>query len=237
MRIRVGLENGMDGHSIAWALDFPGCYADGADGGTALVALPQALVEYENWVNRHASPSWLPDLSEFDVRLVETWEGYCVADDLSESTDGYEVNAWFRDDWRALSAVEIERGLQMLRWSRADLLAAIEGASQAALEKKLSGERWSVLGVLKHVGGAEWWYLDRLDLAGITADLVPKDPFERLALVRGRLETVLPTLAGENRVLGKEGEFWSPRKLLRRALWHERDHVGHIEKLLGRREP
>ena len=29
-----------------------------------------------------------------------------------------------------------------------------------------------------------------------------------------------------------DGEIWSPRKLLRRALWHELDHIGHIYKLL-----
>jgi hypothetical protein len=235
MRIRIGLENNMDGRSIAWALDFPGCYADGMDGSLALVSLPQALVQYEDWVNKHASPSWLPDLSEFDVRLVETWQGYCIDDDLNESSDGYEVNAWFRDDWRALTETEIDHGLQMLRWSRVDLLATLAGASQAALEEKLPGERWSVLGVLKHVAGAEWWYLDRLDLAGMTGEQLPKDPFERLPLVRSRLEAVLPGLAGVQRVLGKEGEFWSPRKILRRALWHERDHIGHIEKLLGKR--
>jgi hypothetical protein len=33
--------------------------------------------------------------------------------------------------------------------------------------------------------------------------------------------------------MGTDGEFWSPRKLLRRAVWHERDHTGHIRKLLA----
>ncbi len=33
------------------------------------------------------------------------------------------------------------------------------------------------------------------------------------------------------RVVEKQGEFWSPRKLLRRAIWHELDHVGHIANL------
>jgi hypothetical protein len=28
-------------------------------------------------------------------------------------------------------------------------------------------------------------------------------------------------------------EFWSPRKLLRRAVWHERDHTTHIRRLAG----
>lgn len=30
------------------------------------------------------------------------------------------------------------------------------------------------------------------------------------------------------------GEKWSPRKVLRRALWHERDHVLKWEELIGR---
>ena len=233
MRIRVGLENGAEGRSIAWALDFPGCYAGGADGPQALVALPRALVDYEAWVEQHANPSWLPDLGEIDIRLVETWQVYTISDDLTEASDGYEVNAWFRDDWRPLSAEEIDRGLQMLRWSRAELLAAAAGASPAALDENQPGERWAVRGVLNHVAGAEWWYLDRLDLAGMTLEQLPRDPFERLPLVRARLERALPGLARVQRVLGKEGEFWSPRKLLRRALWHERDHVGHVLKLIA----
>jgi hypothetical protein len=28
-----------------------------------------------------------------------------------------------------------------------------------------------------------------------------------------------------------KGELWSPRKLLRRAIWHERDHTEHILKI------
>jgi ferritin len=36
---------------------------------------------------------------------------------------------------------------------------------------------------------------------------------------------------GVKLVVGVNGEFWSPRKVLRRALWHERDHTEHIRKL------
>jgi hypothetical protein len=43
---------------------------------------------------------------------------------------------------------------------------------------------------------------------------------------------VLPGLEGKHQVVGVDGEFWSPRKILRRALWHERDHTEHIKKLL-----
>ncbi len=61
---------------------------------------------------------------------------------------------------------------------------------------------------------------------------LPKDPFQRLEVVRQRLIEALPSLAGSKQVLGVDGELWSPRKLLRRALWHEMDHIGHIVELL-----
>lgn len=81
------------------------------------------------------------------------------------------------------------------------------------------------------MANAEWWYLDRLGLAqGEYGDL-PQDVLERLKVVRNRLYQVLPGMIESELVLGKNGEFWSPRKLLRRALWHELDHVQHILKL------
>jgi hypothetical protein len=39
-----------------------------------------------------------------------------------------------------------------------------------------------------------------------------------------------------NKVVGVEGEMWSPRKVLRRAVWHERDHTEHIRKLLFQKQ-
>jgi hypothetical protein len=43
---------------------------------------------------------------------------------------------------------------------------------------------------------------------------------------------LLPTFVELRQVAGIDGEFWSPRKLLRRAVWHERDHTEHIGKLI-----
>jgi hypothetical protein len=74
--------------------------------------------------------------------------------------------------------------------------------------------------------------MDRLGLVQGERDQLSKNVEERLAQVREQLNQVIPALKGHGRVLGKEGEFWSPRKLLRRALWHEIDHRQHILKLL-----
>ena len=54
----------------------------------------------------------------------------------------------------------------------------------------------------------------------------------RLRKVRRHLIATLRTLDGAKKVVAVDGEFWSPRKLLRKALWHERDHTEHIRKLL-----
>ncbi len=230
MLIRIGMENGYQGRSLAWALDFPGAFAYGQDAAEALLSLPRGLVQYQEWANHHAGETWV-DLGDFDLRLVETWEVYRVNRDMEESEEGYEVNAWFRDDWRPLSEGDVARGLRLLEWSRADLLAITAGLPAAKLDETLPGQRWSIRGILGHVGGAEWWYLDRLGLAQPRQEL-PEDVFERLAAARGRLAAALPGLAGSKQVVGVNGEFWSPRKLLRRALWHELDHIGHIIQLL-----
>ena len=46
MRILVGLENNVEGRSLAWALEHPGCYAYGANQDAALTAVPRAVIEY-----------------------------------------------------------------------------------------------------------------------------------------------------------------------------------------------
>jgi hypothetical protein len=230
MLIRTGVENNMDGRSLAWAWEHPGCFADGADGEAALAALPAAWRAYTAWISTHTAQSWLPD-EPAEIRTEDTWDGYTINEQFERAEDGYDVDAWFLSDWKPLTAVEIERGLHILTWSRADLLAIVNPLSPEKLEQTYPGERWSIAGILKHIAGAEWWYLDRLRLAFPRAE-VPDDPFQRLERVRTYFNQVLPTLEGLKQVVGINGEFWSPRKLLRRAAWHELDHISHIGKLL-----
>jgi hypothetical protein len=229
----IGLENNAEGRSQAWVLGHPGCFAYGVDGSAALEAIPKAIQDYRLWIAAHTSQSWLsPDDAERnEYRLEETWECYSINSDFELVQDGYEVNAWFRHDWIPLSAEDIQRALLLLSWGRAELLKIVRNMSSERLDRTYPKERWSIAGILKHIGGAEWWYQDRLGLAFARSE-VPEDPFERLEVVRSHLVEILPTLAGSTQVVGLSGEFWSPRKLLRRAVWHEYDHIAHIRKLL-----
>ena len=233
MIFRIGLENNNEGiRSIAWVLEHPGCFACGADGDSALAALSVALRDYEAWIAKHESQPWL-SIDTIELHVEDTWADYNITEtfERDEKSDYYMVDAWFQHDWKPLTATDIERGLKLLTWSRGDLLKTVEDLDTEKLDQTYPNERWSIAGILKHTGGAECWYLDRLDLA-LPHEQIPSEPFARLKVSRARLNEVLPTLEGSKQVAGVDGEFWSPRKVLRRALWHERDHIEHIRKLL-----
>lgn len=232
MSLRIGIENGAEGRTIAWALEHPGCFAYGIDEHQALHNLPAAYHEYVYWIAQHETDPWV-SLLEQELHVEETWQVYTINEEFELTEDGYEVNAWFLHDWKPLTGLDIERGLKLLSWSRADLLATVQGLRPETLESKHPGERWSITGILKHVANAEWWYLDRLKLV-FFRDQLPDDPLERLDKTRAILVKVLPELQGSRQVVGIDGEFWSPRKMLRRAVWHERDHTFHIRKLLAK---
>ena len=234
MHIRIGLENGDENRSVAWALDFPGCFAYGADSSEALVRVVPAYLAYRSWIRHHGGLPGLPEDRELDVKLVESWNVYWIDEDFEKGPGKpYAVNAWFHEDWKPLTRAEGRRAAALLQWAREDLLAALAGLTAAELDAERPGERWSIRGIARHVANAEWWYLERLGLAGVERAALPEDVLERLGVVRARLLHVLPDLEGLDLVVGRNGEFWSPRKLIRRALWHERDHTDHILKLRG----
>lgn len=226
----IGLENGSEGRSQAWVLGHPGCFSYGVDGTAALEAVPKAIKEYRSWIETHTPECWLTG-RETEYHLVETWDCYSIDSDFELTQDGYEVNAWFRHDWKPLTVEDIQRGKLLLNWGREELLRTVMGLHTEILERTYPKERWNIAGILKHIGGAEWWYLDRLGLA-FPRQEVPEDPFLRIDKVRTKLLEVLPGMADSTQVLGISGELWSPRKLLRRAVWHEYDHIAHIRKLL-----
>jgi predicted RNase H-like HicB family nuclease len=231
MIFRVGIENNNEGRSIAWALEHPGCFAYGKDAYAASANLEVAIQAYATWILKHEPRTWL-NFEEVETRVEEAWNAYLINDEFDQvEKDGYSVESFFHYDWKPLTVLEIRRALKLLTWSRSDLLIIVEDLSDEKLNRTYLGERWSINGILGHVGGAEWWYLDRLGLA-FPREEVPEEPFTRLEKIRMLLKETLPRLEGSKQVVGIDGEFWSPRKILRRALWHERDHVEHIRKLL-----
>lgn len=125
-------------------------------------------------------------------------------------------------------------GLRLLDWSRQDLLKVVESLPPEQVYKPIESEvHQTIAGVLEHISRAENWYLDRLDLATEWPSL-PEGAVDKLAAVRTNMRDQLVKLIGETRVTASCGERWSARKVLRRTLWHERDHTQHIVELATR---
>ncbi len=229
----IGIENNNDDRTIAWALDHPGCFAYGQNSEEAQKNLSRAAYDYVAWIARRGE-SWLDD--KVEIIVEEMFDAYFINqafERVERGKDTYMVESFFVHDWKPLVPHEIEDALKLLAWSRADLLNIVKGLSAEKLEQTYPDERWNINGILKHIGGAEWWYQERIGYPfPEDEENVPTDPFERLAVVRNHFNSLLPTLDGVNKVVGLEGEIWSPRKVLRRALWHERDHTEHIRKLV-----
>lgn len=234
MIFRIGIENNNDDRSIAWALDHPGCFAYGQDSEEAQRNFPPAAREYAAWIARHEQP-WLDN--EVQVVVEEIFTVYFIDasfERVERGKDTFMVESFFLNDWKPLVPHELERALKLLAWSRADLLDLVKGLSPEKLAEIHPDERWPIDGILRHIGGAEWWYQNRLGYAlSEDEEEDPEDPFQRMTVVREHFTSLLPKLDGVNKVVGIEGELWSPRKMLRRAVWHERDHTEHIRKLLA----
>ena len=162
MIFRLGIENNNDDRSIAWVLEHPGCFAYGKDSEEAQRDFPQAAREYAAWIARH-DESWLDD--EIDVIVEETFDAYFIRPTFERGERGedtYMVESFFLYDWKPLKPHEVERALRLLAWSRADLLSLVEDLSTEKLAETYPTERWAINGILKHIGGAEWWYQERI---------------------------------------------------------------------------
>jgi predicted RNase H-like HicB family nuclease/uncharacterized damage-inducible protein DinB len=209
-----------EGRWIAHVPDLPGCFVQHEHLERAIQAVPEAVEAYIAWCEGHG------------LRITGLSDPMVVAEVIRawESEDGYEVNAFFASDRPPLEKDELPQFERLLTATRKDLMAVVDGLDAEDLAWEFPGERWPIGGVLMHVARAEWWYLDRMGLAFSSAEL-PDEPFKALTKVREYLLAKLPELAKRRGVVTLAGETWSARKVLRRALWHERDHKDHIDKL------
>jgi len=167
------------------------------------------------------------------------WTGKKKLEEIWRQTAAHQVDLYLNQRVTAIDAhkkvVTDDQGLEfeyerLLLATRQDLERVLDGISEDDLHKELSGEDWPIVGILNHVALAEQWYFDRMGIALPTREL-PTDPLDRLVKVRDHTLANLSNLATRIGVVALSGETWSARKVMRRTLWHERDHTDHISKL------
>jgi uncharacterized damage-inducible protein DinB/predicted RNase H-like HicB family nuclease len=226
VRVFLAVEDMEPNHWIAWAQNLPACYSSATTAADAVALAPQKITKYFSWLLDHNS--LLPAVNEpIEVEVVETFHSYSSSEDPE-----YFVNAFFDDDRRPLGYWDVEIGLQLLNWTRQDLLDAVQSIAQEQLIMSISGEkRGSISGILHHMAIAENWYFSQLE-CGLEQAQLPCEPLENLVEVRRNIRKQLTGLIGDDRITRNCEELWSARKVLRRTLWHERDHTQQIIQLL-----
>ena len=227
MHIRLAVEDMEPNHWIAWALNLHACFSSATTAADAVAYAPQKIAEYFSWLLNHNS--LLPAVNEpIEVEVIETFHSFASSEDPE-----YIVNALFDDDRRPLGYWDVETALRLLDWTRQDLLGVIHSTTQDQLAKVLKGEvRGSITGILNHVASAENWYFNQLG-CGLEQSHLPGDSLEKLARVRANTQEQLVKLIGDEQIKKNRDELWSARKIMRRTLWHERDHTQQIVQLLA----
>jgi predicted RNase H-like HicB family nuclease len=226
MEFHLGIEDMEPGNWVAWVFEFPGCYSRGATREDAIRLVPDAITKLLERLNNVGFPAYDSSIP-FRISIQEEFRNF-------SSSPDYLINAFFSDDQMPLTKSDIEYGQVVLNMNRGELLETVGDMPKERLNQTIAGEVCkNISGILRHIGTTEWWYWDRLGMAFPRAER-PKQLFELLQGVREFTLRNLPDLVGKTQTTVCSGEQWSPRKLLRRAIWHERVHTLQIARYSGR---
>ncbi len=208
----VYIETKGDGSTIpgpvAHVPSLPGATARGKTIAEAKEKIQQAVANYLRL---------LRDVGEPVARFSEG-----VAFEFEE-VDG----STFPTDYDPLHPNEMEALLRWMAVSRQELVDLVKNLPEETLTWKPDEDQRTIRDIIYHLAEADVWYTDRLKQ-------LPEAPLYRLAAARGvALERLRAAIEAENvAVTTHDGEDWTPRKIIRRMLEHEREHIQQIKEML-----
>jgi predicted RNase H-like HicB family nuclease len=135
-------------------------------------------------------------------------------------------------DYNALRDDELEDLWERAAISRQILFDVLAAMPLDALTWRENEESWAIRNVLAHIAQADLWYASRLEEGGLH-ELVWRISATR-ALLLQHLQNVPADARG--RVTKHDGEDWTPRKVARRMLEHEQEHLAQIREILKKAE-
>jgi predicted RNase H-like HicB family nuclease/uncharacterized damage-inducible protein DinB len=132
------------------------------------------------------------------------------------------------EDVGRLEEHELRDFLHQFEASRAALLSVVREISSEEIERKPTETMWSVREALEHVMLTEASLLSRLEKW-------PADPYNTLQAVHRmafqRFTVMEPADTELDHVV--MGRRWTTRKVMRRILEHEFEHLGHIKEIVA----
>ncbi|WIG59598.1 MAG: hypothetical protein OJF49_002345 [Ktedonobacterales bacterium] len=215
-----------DGRALAQLAELPGCFAYGPSEADAVRLLTEAIPAYHAWLAAH--DEYMPVVNGiFEVVVRET-----------RGVGGFDrahVGAIFEPGQRIITGEDLDWYLSLLDWSYADLLALIEAADDAALDR-VGAVGESGRGVLTHMLQTQLWLVSRIELQPVVTPIgqLPGTLQQRFQQVRqasiARFRATTPE--ERERIVEHDGERWTLRKALRRSILHVREHTPVLADML-----
>lgn len=236
----VNLEHG-ERWWYAHVIELPGCFTRGPTREMVLNALPQAITEHLTFLQRKGQK---PSIKTQGFRIVEE------INKIPELGEAGGAVALFTSDLVPLSPTEFTHFLHLMDWNREDLFALIQPLNDAIRTARPLPTKWTINETLRHVANAEEWYISRLGPAiqreyEKLIDQIRRqheDPsiIEHLTEVRyGALKVLKKVFSqGIQRTFTRAtytrypNERWTLRKVLRRFVEHEREHIQVIKTII-----
>jgi len=205
----------VQGEGSSWLAHVPvlrGCIASGTTRDEAIANARRAFRAY---------------LELLDARgvSIEHWKG--LDPDTFQVRD-LPADRVVPEDIGGLEEHELRDFLHQFEASRAALLSLVREISAEEIERKPTETMWSVREALEHVMLTEASLLSRLEKW-------PADPYNTLQAVHRmafQRFTVMEPADTEldHLVMGRR---WTTRKVMRRILEHEFEHLGHIKEIVA----
>jgi len=223
MRFDLYLESGpRHRKTMVHVLALPGCIATGPTTEEAIEHAPAAIWARLEFLRRHGEPAGDPGPLELVVAEHVT-EGFWLGNGA----------AFFGPDREPLGSEEARRQVTWMAWSREELIAVARAQPGALADAPAGGGR-TVGAILHHVADAERSYFNSMlgSVPGLSAAVTAVERagdeiWEPLAQARGLIVERLALMTDEElaRLVRKGGEPRSTRRMLRRMLEHEWEHV------------
>jgi predicted RNase H-like HicB family nuclease len=225
-QLRSGIENYQPNCWVVSVFDLLGCFSSGRTEEDAVAQAGRRVRQYFEWLGKKdGNPAPFED--SVQVVIAERIETYPWPKDSALS-----VHAFFEDDARPLRPWDLDIADRLLDWSREDFLRLTELLLPDSLSHLENAPHWKTLdGLFGHIWETENQILKHMGIV-VDPSEMPGDAVGRLQVVRAKFCAALPQWAEADIITEEFGEKWSPRKALRRALWHERDHTWQLEGLI-----
>jgi len=226
-------DNGM---CMAHVLDLPGCTARAETREEALRQLPESIRKYQRWLIRHGESIKISE--DIQVKVAEVSTGF-------GPFDPGDAAALFSPDKNPITSEEIVQYIRLMTYNRADLLSLVGSLSVEFFDQQPEQNSFSIHKILRHIGNAEEWYVSRI----VLPETLPKEwendenlpILEFLEMERRTALERLRTLTEQERSgvftpkqwTQHPDELWTARKVFRRFLEHEMEHITQVKKIIS----